>query len=242
MKPRRRWWQWRPQCGGPVGAFFGIAVLCFFLALIFGCGTAATTAAPATVPATVFVPDLPDIVIDEPALATESALRSTSSVLVEQVAFDPIAYVNGLDYGWTEMDAAMEAFRVVALVRGWSDVAIDRWTPFVFDVIAKESGGCPNTVGGDIFVVGTCSEYQIKGHRSDSGMMQVTPVLYRGADAPICAAVGLCSQGDVVATPWASTLAGVVTLEMLGRYPWCDYEGAPIYHNCSLIGKDERPL
>jgi hypothetical protein len=154
---------------------------------------------------------------------------------------DPVQYVNSLQYGWREMGPAMEAFRVVALSRSWTPATVDLWTPFVTDLIEKESGGCPNTRGGDIFVEGSCTERVVTGRRPDSGFGQVTPVLY-GPQGLLCQHEGLCSQGQIIQTPWSSMVALVATLELLGRFPWCDYDGAPSYHRCSLIPRSARPL
>jgi hypothetical protein len=151
-----------------------------------------------------------------------------------------VQYVNSLDYGWGDMAPAMEAFRVVALARSWTTAAVDLWTPFVFDVIAKESSGCPNTRGGDVFAVGSCTELLVHGRRPDSGFGQVTPVLY-GPGGLVCQQAGLCSQSQIIETAWSSMVALVVTLEALGRFPWCDYDGAGLLHRCDLIPRDARP-
>lgn len=232
----------RPNgCGGPAGAYLGLAILAAFIWITLGCGTPAPAAD--SVPGTIHVqPDLP---IAQPAAATAVAVRltTTSTAPVEQAAaFNAADYVNGLTYGWHNMAAPMEAFRVVAISRGWTQTAIDRWTPFTFDLIAKESGGCPNTKGGDLFVEGTCDQYTRHGHAEDSGFGQATYSLF-GPTGVTCKALGVCSQAQVIADPWTSMLASVVLpLELLGRYPWCDYAGAGDWHNCSLIGRNERPL
>lgn len=155
-------------------------------------------------------------------------------------SFDATAYVNSLPYGWQSMDPAMDAYRVVALSRGWDELTIATWAPFVFDVIVKESGGCPNTIGGDLFVVGTCDQYTRRGHAEDSGMGQVTTALY-GHAGVLCVNEGLCSQAAVIATPWSSMVAVVATLEQLGSAPWCYDARARSFHDCSLIGREARP-
>lgn len=208
------------------------------------CGTAATAVPTGTTPATTTT----DHTIPVPPRLTElaSAGRATMPAIrvdpPDTVApFDPVGYVNALPYGWQNMGPAMDAFRVVATARGWTAIAIDRWTPFVYDVIVKESGGCPNTIGGDLFVVGTCDQYTRHGHAEDSGIGQLTFVLY-GPSGPVCKATGLCSQQSIIATPWASIVSMVATLELLGQGPYCYDARSRGYHDCTLIGRTERPL
>jgi hypothetical protein len=172
------------------------------------------------------------------ATATAHATRVAPPTTTPRA--DPVQYVNSLDYGSGEMAPAMEAFRVVALARSWTPAAVDLWAPFVFDVIEKESSGCPNTRGGDVFATGSCTELLVHGRRPDSGFGQVTPVLY-GPGGLVCQQEGLCSQSQIIETAWSSMVALVATLEALGRFPWCDYDGAGLLHRCDLIPRDARP-
>lgn len=164
---------------------------------------------------------------------------------------DPVAYVNGLVYGWQDMGPAMDAYRVVAAVRGWSPADVEAWAPFVFDVIVKESGGCWNLKGGQVPTVGDCFTFQTNPRhpRTDSGFGQVTPVLDRGARAPLCKGAGLCSQADVIASPWSSMVALVDTIagspeagvRGAGSFPWCWNAKARRYHACSIAPDRHRP-
>ncbi|MGD9999900.1 MAG: hypothetical protein AB7L17_20785 [Ilumatobacteraceae bacterium] len=171
--------------------------------------------------------------------ASAHATRLNPPTTAERV--DPAQYVNSLPYRWGDMAPAMEAFRVVALSRSWTAEAVEVWTPFVFDVIVKESAGCPNARGGDIFASGSCTDKLVHGSRPDSGFGQVTPVLY-GPGGIVCQQAGLCSQHQIIETAWNSMVALVVTLEELGRFPWCDYEGASRLHLCDLVARSARPI
>lgn len=212
-----------------------VGVLLFVLA---GCATPRALSEGPQVPSTITInavfPDLPA------AAGVEAVRVDPPATIGTVVPFDAVAYVNGLDYGWKDIAPAMEAYRVVALSRGWSPSTIEVWAPFVADVIDKESGGCPNVQGGDVFQVGSCTELVVDGHAEDSGFGQVTTALY-GRTGVLCEMEGLCSQAQIIGSPWVSMLALVATLEYLGRYPWCDYQGAPAYHDCGLIPKGARP-
>lgn len=224
-----------------------VIVVALVAYVLFGCGTPTATSASTldvaiavTVPVTIGgVGKLP------PAMPPDTALRMSppTTVFENQAApFDCATYVNGLDYGWHDMGPAMEAYRVGALCRGWPQESIDRFAPFAYDVIVKESGGCWNTKGGDLYVEGTCDQYTRHGTAEDSGFGQATYSLY-GPTGVTCKVLGLCSQAAIIASPWASILGSVIVpLEDSGRFGWCDYEGAPDYHDCSLIGRDDRPL
>lgn len=241
-----------PPAGRPgLVRFITATVLLFVVCtLLAGCGPAPSAApATSTVPATVAIGVLPpefDTITTEPTTASSPAGRVSPPSSVEIAGpspFDPVAYVNGLSYGWTWVDPAMEAFRVVALTRGWDPVTIELWSPFAADVIAKEGVGCPNAVGGDVFEVGTCDPARrtVIGHGSDSGFGQVTPALY-GRTGLLCVHEGICSQAQVIGSPFVSMVALVATFELAGRFPWCDYEGVPQgWHDCTLIPRDARP-
>ncbi|MBI5087637.1 MAG: hypothetical protein HZB15_01865 [Actinobacteria bacterium] len=176
--------------------------------------------------------------VADAGIATAHATRLNPPAVEERV--DPAHYVNSLRYGWGDMAPAMEAFRVVASSRAWTAAAIDLWSPFVYDVIVKESAGCPNARGGDIYASGSCSDLLVQGQRPDSGFGQVTPVLY-GPGGIVCQLEGLCSQRQIIDSAWNSMVALVSTLEQLGRFPWCDYQGATNLHLCDLIPRDARP-
>jgi hypothetical protein len=241
----------RPRFGAPERrtAWAGVAFAC--LALV-GCGsddrrvaTPPTSTAPlesgieplsARVDAAESATEV--ATVGDAGTATAPATRLDPPVSEERI--DPAHYVNSLPYGWGDMAPAMEAFRIVALDRAWTTAAVDLWTPFVYDVIVKESAGCPNARGGDIYASGSCTDLVVQGQRPDSGFGQVTPVLY-GPGGIVCQLEGLCSQRQIIDTAWNSMVALVVTLEELGRFPWCDYEGATRLHNCDLIHRAARP-
>lgn len=144
--------------------------------------------------------------------------------------------VNAIDYGYLDIEPAMQAYRLVAADMGSSPEKIEAWAPFVYDIIAKESGGCWNVKGGQIPEPGSCTEFQRNPRRtgSDSGFGQVTRVWYRGANAPLCRDLGICSQADVVASPYASMQSLVHVLKHSGKKPWCYNAFARRYHKCGI--------
>jgi hypothetical protein len=242
----------RPRIGAS-GRLVGCAVVVGACCALVACGS--PDRRDATAPVSVAPPETG---IDQATARIDAAAESSTQVaaLVDagtatapatrldpptsDQRIDPAHYVNSLRYGWGDMAPAMEAFRIVALNRGWTTAAADLWSPFVYDVIVKESAGCPHARGGDIYASGSCTDLLVQGQRPDSGFGQVTPVLY-GPSGIVCQQAGLCSQRQIIDTAWNSMVALVVTLETLGRFPWCDYEGATRLHNCDLIPRDARP-
>jgi hypothetical protein len=181
-----------------------------------------TTATPlATTAPTVFtVTNLPPP-ITAAATTTITAARAESQIQVTEAVpppFDPVTYVNSLDYRWLVLEPAMEAYRVVATYYGWSADVIEARSTFVFRIMARESAGCWNARR---WTTGTaagmpCLETN-PGVHDDVGFGQITNVL-----RPLtCEKAGICSIADTVASPWNSMLAFVVVLDELGKRPWC---------------------
>ena len=144
--------------------------------------------------------------------------------------------VNALDYGYLDIEPAMQAYRLVAADMGETDEQIEAWAPFVYDVIAKESGGCWNLKRRQIPVVGECLTFQSNPRRtgSDSGFGQVTAVWYKGPRAPLCKGLGLCSQAAVLESPYTSMQSLVFVLQHSGKQPWCFNAWARKFHKCKL--------
>lgn len=128
--------------------------------------------------------------------------------------FTPIDAVNLATYTYLDMAPVEFAFRMVAADRGWAQTSIDNWTPFVLNIVAGESGGCWNVRRGAKILEPVGCVIRQGGH-TDAGFGQVTPVLY-GITCPH----GLCSPGDIVASPWSSMLAMVLVIEAQGSAPW----------------------
>lgn len=160
-------------------------------------------------------------------------------------------YVNLLPYDSGDYETAKEAWIVVARARGWGEADIVAWTPFVMDIIMKESTGCWNIRRGSKFLYqdGTGCFLKAQGKHSDSGIGQVLggypnrrgwylPVnggtwkLHENASW-LCPQEGLCTPDDIVATAWNSYNALVATLERTWGEAWC-YKQARGFHNCKL--------
>lgn len=133
---------------------------------------------------------------------------------------DPVGYVRSLPYAWGVAEPALEAFRVVATERGWSQERIDAWLPFAEAVMRRESGLCPNVRrGARVRGAGSC-ELTRQGRGSDSGFFQVISIHY-GPGKWLCTQEGICSATAIVSDPWASMVAGVALIERAGKQPWC---------------------
>lgn len=215
-----------------------------------GCGDPASPAPAADTSPTIPIDTIPIDTIPAPqttvaATATAVAVRVTLAPIETAstaAALDPVDYVNRLPYLHFDLAPAMEAYRVVADARGWSPAVIERWAPFVLDVMAKESGGCWNLLGGAVMVFPQPGcEIARQGRGEDAGVGQVTSAGW-GRGGAVCELAGLCSREAVIASPWSSVTAMLVLMEAHGRYAWCDYDGAPALHDCSLVGRDERPV
>jgi hypothetical protein len=149
---------------------------------------------------------------------------------------DDLWIVNTQEYRYGELDPALFAYRAVARHEGWTEADIEAWLPFVIDIIAKESGGCPAVRGGTLYnaIGDDCNKPHRWGRKSDTGFGQVTPVLYRGKNALLCKHAQLCTWQAIAGTPWNSMRALVITVEHLGSQPWCYNAYARRYHDCSL--------
>lgn len=149
---------------------------------------------------------------------------------------DDLWTVNTAEYRYGELDPALFAYRAVARHEGWSDTDIEAWLPFVTDVIAKESGGCPAVRGGTLYnaIGDSCNEPAVAGRRQDTGFGQVTRVLYHGPASTLCKFAALCNWQTIAATPWNSMRALVITIRHHGSFPWCYDARARAYHRCNL--------
>ena len=150
-------------------------------------------------------------------------------------------YVDSLPYAFTVAAPALEAFRAVTKDRGWSEADTERWVPFITDVMAGESGFCPNVRRG-ARMSGVGCELAVKrgkvqqGKGSDSGFGQLIRLHYKPG-AWLCVQEGLCSAEAIIATPYDSMTALVALVERSGGQPWCYNAWARRYHKCSLVPK-----
>lgn len=212
------------------------------LVALTGCGSP-HAAAPAATNAVVALDT-----ITAPASPADVAVRATTAPSVE-VGQPPVPTVapaptaeqicNSLEYDFEEMVNPMICFRAVAAEQGISWDNIVAAEPWIYDVIVKESGGCPLLVGGDTDIPVGCTP-RIRGSGSDVGWGQATDS-YWGRNGKLCTVYGVCHPWQILESPYHSMLNSVVRVAMLdGRYGYCDYVGAPIYHNCGLVSRAWR--
>ena len=90
-------------------------------------------------------------------------------------------------------------------------------------IILRESGGCPNRLGGDKVNKGCditgVSEWN---HRSDTGLLQINGVNYdlsRNKWARVCLDLGICTQEPLL-DPLTNLKAGYLLYKYSGWSPW----------------------
>jgi hypothetical protein len=103
-------------------------------------------------------------------------------------------------------------------------------------IILRESGGCPNRIGGSI-VDKNCN---IVGHtgatnKSDSGLLQINGVNWdpkRSGRQLLCAEHKICKQEQLL-DPLTNLAAGYVLYQKVGWDPWDPCAWGPEYaHRC----------
>lgn len=103
-------------------------------------------------------------------------------------------------------------------------------------IILRESGGCPNRVGGSI-VDENCN---IVGHtgatnKSDSGLLQINGVNWdpkRSGRQLLCADYQICTQEQLL-DPLTNLKAGYILYQRAGWAPWDPCQWGPEYaHRC----------
>ena len=113
----------------------------------------------------------------------------------------------------------------LALAAGWKPSQFKK----LGQIILRESGGCPNRIGGSI-VDKNCN---ITGHtgatnKSDSGLLQINGVnwdLSRNKNALACTKLGFCTQADLL-DPLNNLKVGRLLFEAAGWQPWnaCNWD------------------
>jgi hypothetical protein len=90
-------------------------------------------------------------------------------------------------------------------------------------IILRESGGCPNRLGGDVVnqncIIKRVSEWN---HRSDTGLLQINGVNYninRNKWAVVCNQMNICTQ-DPLLDPLTNLKAGKLLYDVAGWSPW----------------------
>lgn len=140
--------------------------------------------------------------------------------------------VNAMQFSYGVLEPVDAAIRLIAADCGWTQQSIDEWVPFlVYDVIAKESGGCWNVRRGVRFANGGANcEIARQGRGSDSGFGQLVSVHYRPGKGWLCIEDGLCSADDIIASPYTSGQAIVRLVGRSGKQGWCYSARARSYH------------
>lgn len=104
-------------------------------------------------------------------------------------------------------------------------------------IILRESGGCPNRVGGSI-VDANCN---IVGHtgatnKSDSGLLQINGINWdpkRSGRQILCADYKICTQQQLL-DPLTNLTAGYILYQKAGWGPWDPCQWGPEYaHRCN---------
>ena len=116
----------------------------------------------------------------------------------------------------------------LAIQAGWKPKQIAR----LGQIILRESGGCPNRIGGDI-VDKNCNVTGIsdRSHRSDSGLLQINGVNYdvsRNKWATVCRAGIACSQEPLL-DALTNLRAGYEMFKVSGWGPWDPCQWGPEY-------------
>lgn len=224
------------RIAGLIVILLGIIVV-GFVALAATLDSPKTVTTKDTVPVTIPLSPLPTIPeVVTPATTETVALRVDPPTTLPPTAAD---ICNSLVYDFEEMLNPMICLYAVLVEQGVSQAEIDYADSWFFDVIAKESGGCPFLIGGDRDLPVLCIPLH-HGHESDTGFGQAT-YSYYGPTGKLCTVYGVCSRAQILESPYTSMLYSVVDVAILdGRYGYCDYKGAPRYHNCNLVTKDWR--
>lgn len=115
---------------------------------------------------------------------------------------------------------------------GWPRKTWDR----LGNIILRESGGCPNRIGGSI-VDENCN---IVGHtgatnKSDTGLLQINGVNWdpkRSGKQLLCAEYKICTQQQLL-DPLTNLIAGYILYQKAGWDPWDPCAWGPKYaHRC----------
>lgn len=124
--------------------------------------------------------------------------------------FDGIVFRHG-DVSWLP---------ILATEAGWPEETWDK----LAHIILRESGGCPNRIGGDR-VKPDCTVYKVVAwyHRSDTGLLQINGVHWK-QDHPeyvglVCKKMGVCTQEELL-DPLTNLKAGKLLYDVAGWQPW----------------------
>lgn len=160
---------------------------------------------------------------EAPALAHPIVVETIKPDIVDKATYiEPIAFKHG-DISWLP---------TLASEAGWPQKTWKR----LGQIILRESGGCPNRIGGSI-VDKNCN---ITGHtgatnKSDSGLLQINGVNWdpkRDGTQLLCASYKICTQEQLL-DPVTNLAAGYVLYQKAGWDPWDPCAWGPAYaHRC----------
>jgi len=162
--------------------------------------------------------------IEEPVQEPPSTVRIlvVPDRLNTRNAIDSITFKHG-DISWLP---------ILAKEAGWPRKTWEQ----LGQIILRESGGCPNRVGGDA-VDKNCNITHVTewNHRSDTGLLQINGVNYdisRNKWARICLDLNICQQSPLL-DPLTNLKAGYLLYQYSGWGPWDPCTWGPKYaHRC----------
>jgi len=162
--------------------------------------------------------------IEEPVQEPPSTVRIlvVPDRLNTRNAIDSIKFKHG-DISWLP---------ILAKEAGWPRKTWEQ----LGEIILRESGGCPNRVGGDA-VDKNCNITHVTewNHRSDTGLLQINGVNYdisRNKWARICLDLNICQQSPLL-DPLTNLKAGYLLYQYSGWGPWDPCTWGPKYaHRC----------
>lgn len=179
-----------------------------------------------------------------PAKAPTKAVKAPAKPFTAaQIRYLRAVQVNNIVYNWGDPKPAMEAFRLVALNRGWTEKQIKSWEIAIANIMMGESGFCPNVLRGAVMANPKGCVLKRQGRHSDAGFGQLIGIHYKlstrnPAAGFLCREEGMCSKWQIIASPYNSMLALVALIERSGTGPWCYNNFARRYHRiaCSNPG------
>ena len=150
-------------------------------------------------------------VVDSMASAPSLPANASEGRVTEEPAYVlPAVFKHG-DCSWIPP---------VALAAGWKE----RQIPRLMHIIARESGCCPNRIGGSV-VDANCNitKMATMSHPSDSGLAQINGVHWK-KDHPqytglVCKQMGVCEQGPLL-DPYTNLKAAKLLHSVAGWQPW----------------------
>jgi hypothetical protein len=173
-----------------------------------------------------------------------STTSTTSTTTTTTIYVDPVEtaknYVNSLTYNYRDPIPAMEAFKVVAAVRGWTQEEIDSWLIAAEDIMVSESGFCPNLRRGAIIENKQGCVLKRQSNQQDSGFGQLIAIHYNSETGWLCKYENICSAEQIVESPWNSMTSLVALIEWSSASGWCysDYARRLHYKTCNNVGID----